>query len=186
MTSLMRRISLVGTPALLAVSLTACGGSGTDATGAPDDASVADFCDTFGGLGDLVDAGDDADAAVDAANDFAADLDDVGTPSDVTDDQRDGFEAYVKFLGEVDSSDVEDLADSDEADVFGDDADNVTGFIQYAITSCPDALGSLTGDVPDVDVPELPSGSDLPELPSGSDLPDVPELPDLSDVPDGS
>lgn len=178
MTSLKRRISLVGVPALLALSLTACSGSSTDASGAPDDASLDDFCSAFGGLGDLVDAGDDTDAAVDAANDLAADLDEVGTPSDLSEDQRNGFEEYVKFLGDIDSSDVDELASSDEADVFGDSADDVTGFIQYAITSCPDALSDLTGDLPD-----LPSDTDLPDLPSGTD---VPELPDLSELPDGS
>jgi hypothetical protein len=103
----------------------ACGSD--DAAGAPEDASRAEFCETF--LAEPDDFGsDDADAAADAAHEYADSLAEVGTPG-VSDEARRGFELYVDLLADVDASDVEDLADQEPSDVFsGDDLEAFEAF----------------------------------------------------------
>ncbi|GAA1504319.1 hypothetical protein [Nocardioides humi] len=124
---------IAGTAAglLLAVALTGCGGS-------PGDASSEDFCAVW-----KADSGND----VDAVRDRAEDLDEVGTPGDIDDAARNGFEVFVEQLGEVDEAQLRELdqvaADaSGLADVYGideDDAADVIAFFDYANGTCADA-----------------------------------------------
>ncbi|MEO9322848.1 hypothetical protein ABFT23_05115 [Nocardioides sp. C4-1] len=105
------------TTAAFVLSLAACGGD--DASGAPEDASREDFCETFldepDGFGS-----DDPDEAVDAAHDYADRLREVGTP-DVDADAREGFEIYVDLLAGLDADGAEDLAGKEPSEVFSDD-----------------------------------------------------------------
>lgn len=146
MKTLQRRAAAVSAPLLLALSLTACGGS--DASSAPDDASSEDFCDTFLNLDSDVDP-DDADAQLKAAQDLADQLSDVGTPAEFSDDARDGFEVFIDYIGDLDSGDVEEFMNaSDPGDVLDDDdAAKVTAFTTEATQAC---IGDLdlgdTGD----------------------------------------
>jgi len=175
---------------LAAFSFTACGdddgdgggsGDGGDAGGAPTDASVEEFCevwndDTIGG-GDSEDPEDQADAAHEAADR----LSEVGTPEDIEDDARNGFEVFVEFLNDVEGSDIEKFAEADPtdqdafADTLGidkDEAEDVIAFITYAATTCVPGMDDLPTDIP-TDIPtDLPT--DLP-----TDIPtDIPtDLP---------
>ena len=132
----LKRVAAVTAPLLLALSLTACGGG---ASGAPDDASKEDFCEAFTSTPEGGDS-DDVDANIDAAHDYGDKLADVGTPSDIDGDARDGFEAYVDAIKDLDKDDIDEFEDAENADdVFGDDGDKVTAFITEASTLCADA-----------------------------------------------
>ena len=154
------RIALVGAGlALMAGGLTACGGSSDDA---PEDASSKEFCGSFQKVSK---SGDDFDKTQQAFQD----LKDTGTPKDLPDDARQGFEILTDIA--VDADDEKDATNKAE-DLSKDDEKKVTKFIEYTVKECSDALGDLPSELPS-DLPtELPS--DLPtEIPS--------EL--LSDIP---
>lgn len=126
------RLGIV-TTLLLASALAACGGS-------PDAASTKDFCATWS-----ADSGNDL-AGVHAR---AKALEEVGTPDDIDDDARDGFEVFVKQLGSIDQDQLEQLdqavADTASlADVYGideDDAADVVAFFDYVNQTCAAADG---------------------------------------------
>ena len=135
---------------LMAGVLTGCGGD------APDNASEKDFCDAFQKLGE---SGDDFDKSKDAFKD----LEDTGTPDDMPDDARDGFELIIDIADEADSTED---AEKKVADLNTGERKKVEAFSTYTLKKC-------------VDMPDLPS--DLPtDLPSDfpSDLPS-----DLTDIP---
>jgi hypothetical protein len=126
-----------GTAVLLALSLSACGG-GVDA---PEDASQEAFCETFNSqaeIGEAESAGDQADKA----HDIADKLEEVGTPDDISDDARKGFEEYVEALQDIDEDDVETLSDASEdeaAEALDIDQDAFTAFFEYAFEACAGA-----------------------------------------------
>lgn len=167
-----RPAAALGAAALLAFSLTACG---SDASDAPTDASEEDFCGVFeDAYKPIIEAGfepseDDWEKFQDAIEDLA----DVGTPEDMTDDEREGFEVFVEAVDEADYDDVK--GDSDFG-VSGDDEDKAEKFFAYVSETCPEAFGVPT---------DLPTGipTDLTDLPT--DLTDIPTdlLSDLSDLP---
>jgi hypothetical protein len=145
----MRRTGLVTAGAVLALGgLTACGGSDSDGGGssAPDDASKDDFCKAFSGLYDKVMTGassEDPSDAIAAFKDWANDMKDVGTPSEMPDDARRGFEVFIQEALKIDDNasqeDLQNLgddlpqADQDAGDAFGD----------WATENCPAAIPSL-------------------------------------------
>jgi hypothetical protein len=125
------RILGTGAALLLATTLTGCGGS-------PGDASADEFCAVWAA---------DSGNTVDAAHDRAKALDDVGTPDDIDDAARSGFEVFVDQLGDVDEAQLRELdqvaADAAGlAEVYGideDDAADVLAFFAYANGACADA-----------------------------------------------
>ena len=145
------RGALVGAGVVLVVGvLTGCGGD------ASDDASEKDFCDAFQKLGE---SGDDFDKSKEAFKD----LEDTGTPDDMPDDARDGFELIIDIADAADSTED---AEKKVADLNTGERKKVEAFSTYTLKKC-------------VDMPDLPS--DLPtDLPSDfpSDLPS-----DLTDIP---
>lgn len=150
-TPLARRAAAVSAPLLLALSLTACGG-GEDAAGAPDDASVEDFCSVLLDLDADIDVNDNG-AILEAAQKNADDLAEVGTPADFSADAREGFEIYIDFVAQADEDDIE--SEDSMEETFGDDADKVNAYFTEGGTVCAGDLGDL-GDL------EAPEG----ELPS--------------------
>ncbi len=156
----------------LAASLTACGGSdGGSGSAAPDDASKDDFCEGFNGLFEKVLAqatSGDSSAMITALKDWAGDMEDVGTPSDMPDDARRGFELFVEQAKNLDEDAT--LADLETLGEDFSDADQADGeaFSAWTEENCP------------IDLPGLPSidSSDLPSIDS-SDLPSI----DPSDLP---
>ena len=148
------RGALVGAGVVLVAGvLTGCGGG----SGAPDDASEKDFCDGFQKLGE---SGDDFDKSKDAFKD----LEDTGTPDDMPDDAREGFELIIDIADEADSSKD---AEKKVADLSKDEQKKVEAFSTYTVKKCMDLPTELPSDLPT----ELPSDfpSDLP-----SDLTDIP------------
>ena len=133
-----RRLAGAG---LVAAALTACSDdSGGGGSAAPEDASVDEFCETFNGLFEQVlseDVAGDQAAMVRALKEWAKDIEEVGTPSDIPDDARHGFELFVEQAQQIDEdaslADLEklgeDLSAADQAD--GD------AFSDWAQDSCP-------------------------------------------------
>jgi len=141
--TLIKRYAGAGSAAvLLAFSLTACGG-GSDA---PTDASKEDFCDAYSGQLDAfseidpeASEGEQAKALVDGLKKWADDLEKVGTPDGLSDDEREGFEITIEELGDLDADDVEKAIkenDSDFAEVSKDDEEKANAFNDYATKEC--------------------------------------------------
>ena len=151
MTSLKRPAAAVGAAALLAFSLTACGGGG-GGSDAPESASKDDFCkafaDAFTPLANL--QGDPTEDQFNEFKDSVAHLGDVGTPSDISDDNRKGFEVFVDAVNDgsyddfkSDSQNLPGVSDDDEA--------KAEAFFTWASTECASELGIPT-DIP-TDIP---------------------------------
>lgn len=151
-------------PALVAATLILVGGTtAACGGGAPDDASQADFCDAYvGGTADILKAGDDDKKTAEAVNEWGDKLEDTGTPEDIGDDARKGFEAVVDEAQDVEEDDVKDFESQDTFD--GDEKDQVEALGTYVSDNCQDQIEKESGDIT----------SDLP-----SDLP----TEDLSDLP---
>jgi hypothetical protein len=131
-----RRLATAAAALAVVASLAACNGDsgGGSGSAAPDDASRDDFCSAFNSLFDTVlssaTSGGDIGKAIAALKEWAADIEDVGTPADMPDDARHGFELFVeqaKGLDEDASMEElqnlgEDLSEADQADgeAFGD------------------------------------------------------------------
>lgn len=137
MTRIKRPIAATGAAVLLALSLSACGG------GAPTDASKEDFCDvvTNPDIAEDVDP-EDYDAQAEALQGYADDLEEVGTPEEIDEDARAGFELIVDQLGNISASDLEDAsgegADAENPfglDISDDEQKQVEAFSEYT-SSC--------------------------------------------------
>ena len=139
MTPLKRYVGAGSAAVLLAFSLTACGGP-------PTDASTEDFCNAFNSNAEIfadidpeADPADQAGDVTDAYEEYAGELEAVGTPENVSDDAREGFEIFIDELGALDEDDVEEyLKDpsKDIAEVSKDDEEKVNEFTDYATKEC--------------------------------------------------
>jgi hypothetical protein len=149
----MKKALWVASLLLVAGTAAACGddgGGGGGAGGAPKDAAVEDFCKPF------ADASTDDDAKV---SDVTDKLKDVGTPKDMPDDARKGFEFLVEKAEELDKN--SDDLDDEEAfkKKYGEDEfAQIEAFIKYYAKTC---------------APELPDASEIP-------TPTMPDLPETS------
>lgn len=144
MTRIKRPAVAAGAAVLLALSLSACGG-------APTDASQDDFCEAYNDNalnGDI--AEDDFDAQAEALNDYSDKLEETGTPEDISDEARNGFEVVVEAFGDISSDDL-DGDDTQKAleDKYADDQDDVEAFFEYANEQC----GETPEDAPVEDAP---------------------------------
>ncbi len=116
---LKRVLVAVAAPLLLAGTLTACGGP-------PTDASKKDFCKVHDAEPDLSEL-DETSSNKDIAKVFKEELDkitddaeEVGTPEDMPDDAREGFEITLEKAQDLSAKDLE-KAIEDEKDPFEDD-----------------------------------------------------------------
>ncbi|GAA3819255.1 hypothetical protein [Nocardioides panacisoli] len=150
MTSLKRPVVALGAAALLALSLTACGGddSGGGSDDAPASASKDDFCkafsDAFTPLANL--SGDPTEDQFNDFKDAVSKLGDVGTPSDISDDNRKGFEVFIDAVHDGSYDDFKSESDSLPG-VNADDEAKAEAFFTWASTECAAELGVPT-DVP--------------------------------------
>lgn len=113
--------------ALTAVAVFALAGcSNAAAESAPDDASHEDFC---AAADELLKADDE-----DSADDAAGELIEVGTPSDMTKTQREGFEVVVGDTLAADSD-----TELNESDYDGDDKALAEAFGRYLVKTCSDS-----------------------------------------------
>lgn len=119
----------------LAGAASACGDDGR--SGAPTDASVTEFCEVnrFEALSSLTNR-DATTGAQDALRDWGDELAGVGTPEDIPDDARTGFELVVERTR------------GDRADGSAGETD-VDAFYAYVAETC--------GGTDDLGLPEVPA-----------------------------
>jgi hypothetical protein len=101
-----KRLGLPAALLALGLAVSACGGG----SGAPTDASEADFCDAFNApmFGDL-DLADTptSEQLVKGAHAWADQLAEVGTPEGIPDDARAGFEETIEEVKDLDADEVD-------------------------------------------------------------------------------
>lgn len=139
MTPIKRPIAAAGAAVLLALSLSACGG------GAPTDASKEDFCEVTQNESGGEEAfkaisEEDWDKAADLIKEQADEVEEVGTPEDIPDDAREGFEIQLDAAKSLDGDDIEkafkDEEDPFEADLSDDEKDKVEAYSEYENETC--------------------------------------------------
>ncbi|MCD4532938.1 hypothetical protein LRP67_02430 [Nocardioides sp. cx-169] len=124
--------------ALLAASLVLVGGTATACGGAPTDASKEDFCASFTKINESASGSageeptkDDIKKVKDAVKDF----EETGTPEDIPDDAREGFEIFTEAVADID--DDASAKDLDELDsISGDDEKKFDAFGEYVTETC--------------------------------------------------
>ena len=153
------RLVVSGAVLLVGAVASACGGGGS---GSPDDASQKDFCQTQTSLlEDLMpdlsnpELPSDEDMAK-AVKDWGTKIDEVGTPEDISDDARKGFERVVEMADDIDPADfsIEKLEDLEAG---GEEASaearkQADAFEKYLTETCGNPLDNL-------DIPELPDSN---------------------------
>lgn len=187
MTPIKRPLAAVGAAALLALSLTACGGS------SPTDASEDDFCAS---LKDTVSAATSVKGDEPTEDEWKdiqkayQDLGDTGTPKDIGDDERNGFEVITDAIGDLDYDEAKkSFGDKDgSSDVPGvskDDQKDAEKFFTYAGETCQDALGGGSGSDEGSDESSESSDEGSDSSSESTDSPSVPtEMPtSLDDLP---
>ncbi len=160
------RLTLSGAVLLVGAVTSACGGGSGGGSGAPTDASEKDFCDTQTSLfTDLV--GDTSNPQVPSNDDMAkavkgwADkLEKVGTPEDIPDKARAGFEATVEQAKDIDADDfsIDKLEELSQGglDASKDAQAEATAFSDYLTKTCGNPLDDL--NLPEV--PEMPDSTE--------------------------
>lgn len=153
------RTALSSLALLVGASLSACGG------GAPGDASEQEFCDAQGSLFSDIDLGDagalpsDEDLAQ-AFRDWGQELESVGTPENMSEKARAGFEDLVSDVEDVDAEDFSEEGLQQQLDDLSDETgEQAKAFTEYVNETCSGLMGDL-GDVELPDLPELPSSTE--------------------------
>ena len=143
---------------LIGAAASACGGGGAGG-GAPADASEKEFCQTQTSLlEDLMpDMSDpqlpsDEDMAK-AVKDWGKKIEEVGTPEDISDDARKGFERVVEMANDIDPADFS-IEKLEELEAGGEKASaearkQADAFEKYLTETCGNPLD-------DLDMPEMP------------------------------
>lgn len=159
------RLTMTTAALLVGAVTSACGGGG--AGGAPSDASESDFCDTQTSLLEDLLPDDLTNPEVPTNEEMAAvvkdwgqRLEEVGTPEDIPDDARKGFESVVQQASDIDASDFS-IDKLEELEQGGKDASaeveaQASAFSDYLTEKCGNPLDDL----------ELP---ELPELPGSTE-----------------
>jgi hypothetical protein len=159
------RLALTSTVLLVGAATSACGGGG-----APADASEKDFCDTQSSLFDDLLPEDMANPELpsneemaQAVKDWGQELEEIGTPEDISDDARAGFEQLVEQAGEIDAADFT-IDRLEELEQGGADASEAAqreaeAFADYLTETCGNPLD-------DIEMPEMP---EMPELPGSTE-----------------
>lgn len=142
----MRTLALGGGLLLVSTFLSACGGGGSPAG----EASEEEFCTAYNtlydNLGDIA-SGDD-EAAIEGMKEWGEKMSEVGTPDDISDEEREGFELLLTALEDVDpDASAEELKQIGE-DFSSDDENAIEAFTAYAVKTCPPDLGDI--DMPDM------------------------------------
>ena len=152
------RLTMTSAVLLVGAVTTACGGGG-----APTDASEKDFCETQSSLlADLMP--DDMtnpelpsdEAMAKAVKDWGRELEQVGTPEDIPEDARKGFDAVVEQAKDIDTSDFS-IEKLEELESGGKDAsqevqDQAEAFSDYLTETCGNPID-------DIEMPEMPEMS---------------------------
>ena len=155
------RLTMTSAVLLVGAVTTACGG------GAPTDASEKDFCETQSSLladlmpDDMTDPELPSDEAMaKAVKDWGAELEKVGTPEDIPDDARKGFDAVVEQAKDIDTSDFS-IEKLEELEAGGKDASEE---VQKQAEAFSDYLTETCGNpIDNIEMPEMPEMPDSTE-----------------------
>ena len=160
-TTMRARLTLGGAVLLVGAVTAACGGGGS---GAPSDASEDGFCKAANSL--LTDLMPEdlstpevpsAEDMAQAVKDWGSRMEEVGTPEDIPDDARKGFEAVVEQAKEIDAADfsIEKLEELEQggADASKEVEEQADAFGDYLTETCGNPMD-------DIEMPELP---EIPE-----------------------
>ena len=152
------RLALASAVLLVGAVTTACGGGGS---GAPADASEDEFCDAQSSLLENLLPDDMTNPEMPSNEDMAqsvkdwgAEIEEVGTPEDIPDAARAGFEAVVEQAKEIDADDF----DKDELELGGADAsaevkEQAQAFSDYVTETCGNPID-------DLEMPEMPESTE--------------------------
>jgi hypothetical protein len=153
------RLTLASAALLVGTVTSACG-----AGGAPTDASQDDFCGAANSLlTDLVP--DDSSTAPEmpsdedmaqAIKDWGAEMEEVGTPEDISDEAREGFEGVIEQAKDIDADDfseenLEELAQGG-SDASQEEQDQAEAFGAYVTETCGNPMDDI--EVPELESPE--------------------------------
>lgn len=142
----MKHALLAASLVLVAGSTAACGG------GAPTDASQADFCGVFEDFYEVVgELGAEAENSdlIEALKDTGEDLEEVGTPEDISDEARAGFELTVKTIEELDDDATEEDLDNLEDDFSEEEKEQSEAFDEYLSETCDEPTGETPEEMPE-------------------------------------
>ncbi len=154
------RLALAGAVLLVGGPTAACGGSG----GAPTDADEERFCAAADSmLADLIPEGmtdpelpSDEDMAR-AVRDWGQKMEEVGTPEDISEEARQGFESVVEQAQDVEATDfsLEHLQELEQggAEASAEAREQAEAFGDYLDETCGDRMD-------DIELPELPDLGD--------------------------
>jgi hypothetical protein len=159
------RLTLTSAMLLVGAVTTACGGEGGG--GAPTDASDKEFCETQSSLLEELLPDDMTNPEIPsneemakAVKNWGKNLEEVGTPEDIPDDARAGFEAVIEQADDIDASDfsIEKLEELEQggADASAKVKEQAQAFSDYLTETCGNPLD-------DLDLPEMPEMPDSTE-----------------------
>lgn len=129
----MRTALLAASLVLVAGTAVGCGG------GAPTDASTDDFCKTFEEMQqETADLGEDAESTdiVKALKDLGKKMEDVGTPDDISEDARKGFETFVDAIKGLPDDATEKQLDEVDKDFSDAEEKQFEAFQEYVGKTC--------------------------------------------------
>lgn len=134
------RITLAAaTLALVAGTTAACG-----ADGPPADASTEDFCKVFDDFyAELQDLGAESETAdqVQALKDTGEELAEVGTPDDIPDEAREGFELAIQTIEDLPDDATEEEISKLEEDFSDAEQEQSDAFDDYLSETCETPAG---------------------------------------------
>lgn len=138
----MKHALIAASLVLVAGATAGCGGG--DGGSAPDNASTEEFCDSYTSmLESMMKMSPDSDQAVTALKDWGEKLEETGTPEDIPDEAREGFEVIVGALAELD-------ADATQADL-----ENLGGDLSAEEEQASEAFGDYVNETCPMEMPDL-------------------------------
>jgi hypothetical protein len=143
----MKRMSLLAAPVLAVGLLAGCGDDGADAADAPSNASVEEFCQPFVDmLQEVTEQGEDIsdEDAVALAKETADKLREAGTPEDMPEDARQGFELVVKKLADLPDDATKDEVEKAQA-LTEEEQKYSDALSKYIAEKCADQLFPTDG-----------------------------------------
>ena len=147
----MKRMSLLAVPLLVVGLLAGCGDDGGDggdgAADAPKNATVEEFCQPFVDMyDDVVAKGaeiSDADA-VTIAKDTAEKLREAGTPEDMPEDARKGWELVIEKLADLDDDATKEEVQAAQ-NLSQEEQEYSHALAKYVAENCADQLAGAAG-----------------------------------------
>lgn len=125
-------------PALILATLALLGGATGCTGGAPTDAAAADFCDSYNSLfTDMARLRDASEQEVIATiKAWGARMEETGTPEDISEEARAGFEETVAMIGDLEAGASQEDFDKIEQDLTDEQKQQVDEFDKYTNDTC--------------------------------------------------